>query len=494
LRDSPTGRSLEDPVKEMDLPRILLASHRGGSGKTVISMGILAAWKAREIRVVPFKKGPDYIDAGWLAKAAGHPCFNLDPFLMPKRTILNSFQQRARSGNLSLIEGNRGLFDGINPQGIYSTAELAKMLESPVVFIVDCTKTTRTVAAMILGCRQFDPKVNLAGIILNYIAGSRHESIIRKSIEKYIGLPVLGAIPRMPSSHFPERHLGLLPFQEHPDAGKALLSAQKMAENHLDLAGLQTLAEEAPSWKSPAFNPVHLKDRSLFRSGPALGIIQDEAFQFYYPENLEALQKAGVRLVFLNALSGDFPEDLNGLYIGGGFPETQALHLAQNRPFRRGLKEAIEEGLPVYAECGGLMYLGKDLIYQGETYPMVGALPLTFVLEKRPQGHGYTQIRVCKENPFFPIGTRLKGHEFHYSRVLDWDAGRTPPVFEMIKGFGLDGKGDGIVYKNILATYTHLHASGSPDWARALHEQAERHKTGLIGRWSPAGAVLRPGV
>lgn len=408
--------------------------------------------------------------------AAGRPCFNLDPFLMGKKTVLHSFQHRAQTGECSLIEGNRGLFDGINPQGTYSTAQLAKMLKTPLVLIVDCTKTTRTVAALILGCQQFDPDLSLKGIVLNHIAGSRHETIIRKAIEHYCGLPILGAIPRMASSHFPERHLGLLPFQEHPEAEKAVQSAQKLAEDYMDLEGLKTLAFEAPFMKSFIPHPVWLKKADASFARPLIGVIQDEAFQFYYPENLEALEKTGAKLVFLNALNGGFPAELDGLYIGGGFPETQALMLARNDSFRRALKEAIEEGMPVYAECGGLMYLGKTLVYQGEGYPMVGVFPLTFVLEKRPQGHGYTQIRVAEENPFFPVGTNLKGHEFHYSRVLDWDSCRMTPVFRMVKGFGLDGLGDGIVYKNVLATYTHLHALGSPGWAQALGEKAGRYQ------------------
>ncbi|MBI4768459.1 MAG: cobyrinate a,c-diamide synthase [Deltaproteobacteria bacterium] len=460
----------------MGLPRIMMTSLRGGSGKTVLSMGVLAAWKSRGHKVLPFKKGPDYIDAGWLAVAAGQPCFNLDPFLMGKARVLHSFQYRAQYGELSLIEGNRGLFDGINPQGTYSTAELAKVLKAPLLLIVDCTKTTRTVAAMVLGCRQFDPRLDLSGVILNHIAGSRHEKVIRKAVEEYCGLPILGAIPRMPSSLFPERHLGLLPFQEHPEVEKAVQSAQKLAESYLDLDRLLALAYTAPVLKSYTSPKVfHKKTRSSLIN-PSIGIIQDRAFQFYYPENLEALERAGAKLVILNALEGEFPASLDGLYVGGGFPETQALSLAKNDTFRSALREAIEDGLPVYAECGGLMYLGKNLFYQGEAFPMVGAFPVDFVLEKKPQGHGYTQIRVREENPFFPVGKILKGHEFHYSRIITEDLSEISPVFKMLKGFGIDGTGDGLVYKNVLATYTHLHALGTPEWAPALVEKAKKYK------------------
>jgi cobyrinic acid a,c-diamide synthase len=460
----------------MSLPRIMIASLRGGSGKTVISMGITAAWKSRGQKIIPFKKGPDYIDAGWLAMAAGHPCYNLDPFLMEKGLVIHSFQSQAQKGDLALTEGNRGLFDGIDPQGTYSTAELAKLLKCPLVLILDCTKSTRTVAAMALGCRNMDPELDLSGVILNHLAGSRHETIIRQSVERYTGLPVLGAIPRLSSSHFPERHLGLLPFQEHPEVEKAVESARKMAEDYIDLDRLETIALGAPPQSAFIPYPVSRNQGESTSASPVFGVIQDAAFQFYYPENLEALEKAGLKVVFLNALSGDFPSNLDGLYIGGGFPESQAFLLAQNIPFRQALKTAIEQGLPVYAECGGLMYLGESITYQGNTYPMVGALPVTFVLEKKPLGHGYTTIRVQKENPYFPVGKTLKGHEFHYSRISNWTTSRISPVFEMLKGYGLDGKGDGITYKNVLASYTHLHALGCPEWAQTLKKEAEKYR------------------
>ena len=475
-----------------------MAALRGGAGKTVISMGTVAAWKARGTRVVAFKKGPDYIDAGWLAKTAGQPCYNLDPFLMGKRALVASFKRRSQEGALSLIEGNRGVFDGIDSRGTYSTAQLAKWLQAPVILIVDCTKTTRTVAAMILGCQAFDPELPLRGIILNHIVRSRHEAVIRKTIEQTCDLPILGVIPRMPSTQLPERHLGLVPFQEHPGVEQAIRLTRKMAEEHLDLDRLQAVAQAAPPLGTAAFRP----SESPGRRGavrPRIGIIRDSAFQFYYPENLEGLQSAGAELVFLNALSGPFPGDLDALYIGGGFPETQAPALSQNQRFRSALAAAVESGLPVYAECGGLMYLGRNLVYRGDSYPMLGVLPFTFGLERKPQGHGYTLIRVVQENPYFPVGTVLKGHEFHYSRVIEGDLEPFRLAFEMKKGDGLHDRRDGVIYKNILATYTHLHALGSPIWARALVARAEEYRRerngvgGVYASGSPGTAKERPG-
>ena len=459
----------------MNAPRLVLAALRGGAGKTVLSMGLLAAWKARGLRVVPFKKGPDYIDAGWLARSAGHPCFNLDPFLMGKRSLVASFKRRSREGELSVIEGNRGVFDGIDARGTYSTAQLAKWLEAPVILIVDCTKTTRTVAAMIMGCLAFDPELPLRGIILNHIVRSRHENVIRRTIEQISDLPILGVIPRMAASQLPERHLGLVPFQEHPGVEQAIRLTRRMAEDHLDLERLSAVARSAPPLGTGAWRSVEFRKRPV-GVRPRIGIIQDTAFQFYYPENLESLENAGADLVFLNALSGRFPGDLDALYIGGGFPETQAPALSQNESFRSALAAAAEAGLPVYAECGGLMFLGRSLVYRGDSYPMTGVLPFTFGLERKPQGHGYTMIRVVCENPYFPVGAILKGHEFHYSRVIAGDPEPFSLAFEMKKGDGLMDRRDGVLYKNILATYTHLHALGCPDWARALVAKAREYR------------------
>lgn len=468
----------------MGLPRLMIASLRGGSGKTLLTMGILASWKAQGIEVVPFKKGPDYIDAGWMAKAAGHPCFNLDPFLMGKGEVLRSFRRQA--GSLSVIEGNRGLFDGIDPQGTFSSAELAKTLKSPVILIVDCTKVTRTAAAMVLGCRELDSQLDLKGVILNNLAGARHERVTRKAVEAYGRLPVLGAVPRLPASHLPERHLGLTPVAEHPETAKVIQRAKRLAEDYLDLESLKEIAI-----KADPLRPLLIRKRKedvtvQGTEGPLIGVIEDRAFQFYYPENLSALERAGARLRVLNALDGVFPKELDGLYIGGGFPETQALGLSRNLPFQRALKRAVEEGLPVYAECGGLMYLGKGLEYKGKYHSMVGIFPVDFVLEKKPQGHGYTRLKVIAENPYFPLGKEIRGHEFHYSRIKNWSARSSEPVFALTKGTGLDGQRDGLVYKNVLASYTHIHALGTPDWAPAVVRVAlgYRHRrTGSLGKW-----------
>jgi len=392
----------------------------------------------------------------------------------------------AGAADALLMEGNRGLFDGLDAQGTYSTAELAKLLTTPVVLVLDCTMTTRTAAAQVMGCQHFDPQVNLAGVILNHVARPRHETILRSSIERYCGIPVLGAVPRLKCAVFPERHMGLVPPPEHRAAVRAVQAAQDLAERYLDLPGLWQVASQAP--------PLTTVHRSLYPSAEPhpqvrVGVVRDAAFQFYYPENLEALEVAGARLVFVNALTDPgLPPDLDALYLGGGFPETNAPGLAGNDTFLTSVRRAAERDLPIYAECGGLMYLGRSIqTLEGQSYPMVGLLPYDFLMGKSPQGHGYTILEVVAENPYFPRGTRLKGHEFHYSRLHPEPGPEACLAFTMTRGAGICGHRDGFVYKNVLATYTHLHALGAPDWAPALVRQAREHQqrrrsAGNLGR------------
>lgn len=453
----------------MDFPRIVMSALRGGSGKTVISIGIIAAWKQRGIPIAPYKKGPDYIDAGWLALAGSRPCYNLDTYLIDSSRIFNSFLTHTHPGDIAVIEGNRGLYDGIDMSGSTSTAELAKLLNAPVILCLDCTKSTRTMAAAVLGCLHFDPDVQLSGVILNHVAGARHEAILRKSIEGHCGIPVFGALPKLNEQNFPERHMGLVPTAEHEWANESVAAIAKIAEKYLDLDALLRTARAASHNQTPLHNTSHIThNTSQITHKPIIGIIRDSAFQFYYPENIEALRLAGAEIVFFSPLTQTSIPKIDALYIGGGFPETHAQELADNKSFREELKHLAEDGLPIYAECGGLMYLGKELILEEKSYPMAGVLPLSFGLFKRPQGHGYTEIEVTGQNPYFEIGTKILGHEFHYSRVLSYTGDENSFAFSMKRGVGLLGNKDGCMYKNVLATYTHIHALGTPYWAGAM--------------------------
>ncbi|RJQ51271.1 MAG: cobyrinate a,c-diamide synthase [Desulfobacteraceae bacterium] len=460
-------------------PRIVVAALRGGSGKTILSVGIIAALRKLGKKISSFKKGPDYIDAGWLALAAGQPCYNLDTYLIPEDRVLDSFLNHSESGDLALIEGSRGLFDGTDLDGTTSTAELAKLLQAPVLLCLDCTKSTRTMAAVLLGCKLFDPRVEIKGVILNRIAGSRHEAILRKSIDHYTGIPILGAVPKLGREILPERHMGLVPTPEHRLAVHAVEEISEIAEKYLDIdaiadtaCGAEDLKTSGPSAESPG--RIESGEKATSAASPRIGIVRDSAFQFYYPENIQALEAAGGRPILISPLeeNRDMPE-VDALYIGGGFPETHAGQLAENHRFREALRKLSREGLPIYAECGGLMYLAQELTLEQGRFPMAGVLPIVLGFSKRPQGLGYTRVCVEIENPYFPVGFEFKGHEFHYSKTIEWRGSEKDLIFRMKRGAGVWNGRDGILYKNVLATYTHLHSLGVPEWAEAMVRNAE---------------------
>lgn len=455
---------------------------------------MIAAWREKGLKIATYKKGPDYIDAGWLSSAAGQPCYNLDPFLVSKGKILSSFAEHYKEADCAVIEGNRGLYDGMDSAGTFSTAELSRLLKCPVILILDCTKVTRTAGAIILGMQKFDKRVDIRGVVLNRIAGSRHEKIVTEAIEKYCGIPVVGSIPKLGNELLLERHMGLTPSQEHPDVKKSISFTAQIARKYLDLERILKIAQQAkplpkgrnalsvirnesrkkPPYPSPPLAKVGIKGGVV-----RIGIIRDSAFQFYYPENFEELQRRGAELVEISALKQKQLPDIDALYIGGGFPETNAIALAKNKAFRNSVKKAIENGLPVYAECGGLMYLGKALVLGGKEYPMTDVFPVKFSLERKPQAHGYTIVEVNKDNPFYLKGVELKGHEFHYSKVIELGHKKGMSFsFKMKRGVGIRDKMDAICYKNALATYTHLHAYGAPEWAEGLIRKALEYRKG----------------
>jgi cobyrinic acid a,c-diamide synthase len=500
--------------KKNSVPGAVIAALRGGSGKTIFSVGIIAALRRQHLEVAPFKKGPDYIDAGWLALAAGRPCYNLDTFLIDPDTIQQSYTDHTRTTDIAIIEGNRGLYDCIDTKGETSTAELAKLLDLPLILCIDGTKTTRTMAAVVSGCRQFDPGLKLAGVVLNRVAGPRHERILRDSIEYHCGVPVLGALPRQRSQQFPERHMGLVPTFEHAWAHEAVAFISDLAERYINLTAVREVAagtyQWAPEERQPQVcseirfetPPRDAEKKRIDRlkqtaaemmataavapkapadpNKPRIGVLRDSAFQFYYPENLEALEDAGAELVFTSPLNEpDLPE-VDALYIGGGFPETHADQLDENRSYADRINILARGGMPIYAECGGLMYLGEQLILEGKRYAMTGVFPIVFGLSKRPQGHGYTIVRIEGSNPFFKTGAQIKGHEFHYSTVEQWDGSDADMTFSMERGTGFMGGRDGLCRHNVLASYTHIHALGTPQWAPALVARAQLYRNSRL--------------
>ena len=456
-------------------PRLVLAGLSGGAGKTILSLGVCRALAQTGLRVRPFKKGPDYIDAAWLGLAAGRDATNLDPFLLPPERIPSLFLEKSDGCDVSIVEGNRGIFDGMDVAGSCSTAALARSLAAPVVLILDATKMTRTAAAVVAGVAAFEPGLNLAGVVLNRTAGPRHRDILREAIETLAHVPVLGLLPKIAENPIPERHMGLVSNREHDAVDPILDAIAKVVADHVDLERLLAIARSAPALPD-SLPPVCSASAPAADAGqPAIGVVRDAALWFYYPENLEALERAGARLVPVSILDDAPWPALDGLYLGGGFPETHVKAIAACAATRERVRRLSRDGLPIYAECGGFMYLCQGLDVAGTVHPMAGVFPVTTTLCARPQGLGYSLAAVVRDNPFHPMGTVLRGHEFHYSKcqaAIGSCPGDVPPLpgpeafaLVMERGVGMLAGLDGLVTANTFAAYTHIHAEGAPHWA-----------------------------
>lgn len=455
------------------IPAILVAGTSGDGGKTMVSLGLVAALKRMGKKVSVFKKGPDYIDAAWLGASAGSTCRNLDLFLMKPDVIRQSFAVHSSGFDISVIEGNRGLHDGLDAEGSNSSAELAKLLGVPVILVVNATKSTRTLAAIVLGCKQLDPDLNLAGVILNKVAGKRHVQVATEAIERYCGVPVVGAIPKLKgASRIPGRHLGLLPVDEYKGLDEALEFAAESIEKHVDLNRVLKLSETAVPFEIKQENKIrHTKNETR----PRIGVLLDGAFSFYYPDNLEALENAGSKIIKVHSLVDESLPIIDALYIGGGFPETHADRLVENKKLRNSIKKAADSGLPIYAECGGLMFLSEFLLHDGIKYPMCGVLPIEVEMHKKPQGHGYVEMIVDFENPFYRKNTVLLGHEFHYSCINGNNKVKFASVCAIKRGTGIGQKRDGLTINNVFACYTHLHALSTSQWAEGMVKAASKY-------------------
>ena len=460
-------------------PRIVISGLSGDSGKTVITCGLLSCFRDKGIDVNGFKKGPDYIDAAWLSLASGKPARNLDTYMMGFNQVKKSFLKNADKNDINIIEGNRGLFDGVDSKGTHSTAELAKLLKSPVIIIQNISKVTRTAAAFIKGCMTMDPELNIAGVILNQIAGKRHSSVAQTAIEEETGIPVLGTIPKLSEKYIlPSRHLGLIMPEEFEQKNIILQNLTNILEENVDVSKIMDIANDAPKLDNSEFEyseRVQKVDSYKVR----IGYFRDKSFSFYYPENLEMLSEAGADLIPISPTdkteSTQALEDIDALYIGGGFPETNLAELVSNNETINEIKRLAEAGLPIYAECGGLMYLAKKISWKGNEFKLAGVLPIEIQMLNKPQGHGYCKAVVDKENSFYKIGTIIKGHEFHYSKINSYEPG-IETALSVSRGTGCFDNRDGINYKNVFAGYIHIHALATPEWAEGMINSAKNYK------------------
>ena len=468
--------------------RMLISAAHKSSGKTMVSIGLCAALSRRGHAVQPFKKGPDYIDPMWLSLAADKSCRNLDLYLMGRDDIVDTFVRHSAAVNL--VEGNKGLYDGLALDGSNSNAALAKLLDLPVFLVIDARGMTRGIAPLILGYQAFDRDIDIAGVILNNLGGSRHEAKLRAVIEHYTDVLVIGAIHHDERLSIIERHLGLMPSNESHVATAKIKQIGDVIAEQVDLDKLLALSKKEP------LNIPHKASVSPLPCGEQvrIGIARDRAFGFYYADDLDALEAAGAKLVPFDALRDEHLPEVDALYIGGGFPETCAAELEANSGLRGEIKQAIDNGMSAYAECGGLMYLSRSIAYQGRSYQMVGAIPGDVKMHDKPVGRGYVHLKEDEAHPWprpgsnslpnpLPLlpsplrgggvggeGANVKSdykifaHEFHYSSLEN-----LPPdsrfAYHVERGHGIDGKRDGLILHNLLASYTHLRTIGSCYWA-----------------------------
>jgi cobyrinic acid a,c-diamide synthase len=446
---------------------LLISAASKSSGKTTVSMGLTAALTRRGHAVQCYKKGPDYIDAMWLSHASGRPCRNLDFFTSSHEEIMNSFTDHAEGVDLGLVEGNKGLFDGVDLEGSDSNAALAELLGIPVLLVIDSRGMTRGIAPLLTGYRQFGSKLTIAGVILNQVGGPRHEGKLRAAIERYTDIPILGAIGRHPSIVISERHLGLMPPNEAADVGGKIGELADIIAADVDIDRIAAgIAVEVEAGAGDTVAGVGAAPKAG-SDRITIAYARDAAFGFYYPDDLEALSRAGADLHPFDTLRDDALPEASGLLIGGGFPEVLAPRLSANSSMRASIRGALEGGMPAYAECGGLMYLSRELSYQGGTHPMVGFVPGDSVMHKRPIGRGYVQLAGTGALPWPDPGGEaalLPAHEFHYASLENLPEGLAY-AYEVKRGHGIDGRRDGLVIGNLVAGFSHHRQTAANRWA-----------------------------
>jgi cobyrinic acid a,c-diamide synthase len=437
--------------------RFLVSAAHKSSGKTTLSIGLTAALQRRGLTVQPFKKGPDYIDPLWLGLAARRGCRNLDFFLSPHDEIRTQFA-RGHAADVCLVEGNMGLYDGLAIDGSDSNAALARLLDLPVVLVLDTRGMTRGIAPLILGYQAFDRNLRIAGVILNRVGGRRHEQKLRSIIEHYTDVPVLGAVQEDAELALVERHLGLMPANEAAEADRMVATIAERVASQVDLERLLTLTATSVPLAAPS--SVTTAAEPPLR----LAIAQDAAFGFYYTDDLDVLVAAGAELIPFDTLKDDRLPDCDALFIGGGFPESFLDELAANTALRTDIRVAIERGLPTYAECGGLMYLSNSITWHGKTRPMVGIIDGAVTMHKKPVGRGYVILEPLSAHPWNSAERpHIHAHEFHYSEILGLPEG-TRFAYAVRRGHGVDGQYDGILRHNLLASYAHLRTTAGCDW------------------------------
>lgn len=456
------------------MSRLILAGTGSGSGKTTVATGLMAAFEARGVRVQGFKTGPDYIDPGYHRAACGRPSRNLDTWMLSEEANLAIFTRAAARADLALIEGVMGLYDGAGSPGLSgdgSTASLSKMLNAPVVLIIDASGLAQSAAAAVLGYRSFDPRVNLAGVIFNRVGSPRHYEILREAVEALGDIRCYGYLLRDTQFALPERHLGLVPHLEREGLPEFLGRLSRAVAGTVDLDGLLALASSARELAAAPGGLDGAPAGPKYRSSVRIGVARDEAFSFYYEDNLDLLRANGAELIEFSPLRDErLPAGLHGVILGGGFPEVFRRELASNLGLLEEIRRAAANRLPFYAECGGLMYLSRGIAPTGEAgaadfAPLAGLIPGRAVMGRRRAALGYTQTVLAAKSPIGDPGLEARGHEFHWSTLEDIFGGEWRPAYRAFSPRRPEPRAEGLTNGHILAAYTHLHFWSNPEVA-----------------------------
>ncbi len=470
--------------------RFLVSAAHKSSGKTSVSVGLAAELSRRGLAVQTFKKGPDYIDPMWHSAATGRACRNLDFNLSTPAQLQSEFARHGAHADVCLIEGNKGLYDGLDLHGRNSNAALAHLLDLPVVLVLDARGMTRGIAPLILGYQAFDRSLRIVGVILSRLGGARHEAKLRAVIEHYTEVPVLGAMQEDARLAIVERHLGLTPANEDGAARSRIALLAEAVARQVDLERLLAATVSDAPLAAVSAPPPAARPPQTGRTSVVIGVARDRAFGFYYPDDLEAMERAGARLEFFDTLRDARLPRVDGLLVGGGFPEMYMRELEANAALRSEILAAIEAGMPAYAECGGLMYLARTLSWRGDTRRMVGAIAGDVVMHEKAVGRGYVRLAPTAAHPWQAPGEKraeIPAHEFHYSSLEGLSAD-TRYAYRVARGYGTDGKSDGIVVKNLLASYAHLRSAGDHDWAARFVDFVREHAARITAAPAPAAA------
>jgi len=434
-------------VIELKIPRIVVAGATSGVGKTSIACSIIHGMKIRGYSVQPFKVGPDYIDPTYLSAVSGNPARNLDSWIMGQKAVAESFAKNSTS-DISVIEGVMGYYDGFSgASNTSSTHHIAAILQAPVILVLDASKTARSIAATALGFTKFHKNSRIKGFILNRLGSKKHEQMCRAALES-LNIPVLGCIPKNQEISLESRHLGLVPVVERADLKQQIKKITKIVSAYIDMDRIISIANKA--------SPLIQKDREHNeKSKVAIGVALDKSFNFYYYDNFDALRRQGAKLEFFSPISDLSPPECSGLYIGGGFPEVLGQPLAKNQSMKKSIKKLAEQNMPIYGECGGLMYLTKSIDYANKKHPMVGLFDAQTSMEKK-MTLNYTKGTVVSSCTLAKKEAKLFGHEFHYSE-LNSVAKDSKFAYDLSIGVGIKNKKDGLVEYNTLASYMHLY-------------------------------------